>query len=468
MVDQPVILSKRREQALWMAYVGWLLTLAVMVVLRVLGYSDITLGQLAIFLTLATIAHVSSLTVARYGWDRYCRFDPHFVLTPNWLLFAPIAAYGYYALGSARDIMLVGWLMGLFFLAGYIRFLGIVLTSVWYMLCYLLILSWNQYHGRIHVDFVRELIRCLVLLTVCGFFAFLLDRFASQRNHLTRSIQALREKDQQITRLNQKLAKFITAPLVEKLATDELDTILHHQRRKITIFFSDITAFSTITDALEPEEMASLLNQYFSEMIQIVVQFGGTLDKLMGDGMMVLFGAPSAAEPADGAWSCIQMATTMQQRLEEMNDRLWDQGIPYRLRVRMGINTGLSIVGSFGSDMWMNYTAIGGQVNIAARLQQMAEPGQILLSHSTYALLNHRLEAEKLGEIKLKGPHYPIHVYQFIKLNRAEVAVVVKESGPGFRLSINPDLLRQEDRERLDRLFRDLLSNMKEKKTGSS
>jgi len=451
-------LNKRREQALWMAYLGWLMTLAVMVVLRALGYSDISRGQLVVFLALATISHALSLTVARLGWDRWCRFDPHFVLTPNWLLFAPIAAYGYYALGSARDIMLVGWLMGLFFLAGYVRFLGIALTAIWYMICYLVILIWSQYRGASEVDLLRELIRCLVLLTVCGFFAILLDRFAAQREHLTHSIQALREKDQQITRLNRQLAKFIPAPLVEKLAGDELGSILNHQRRKITIFFSDITAFSTITDALEPEELAGLLNDYFAEMIAIVASFGGTLDKLMGDGMMVLFGAPSAAEPADGAWRCLQMALTMQERLRGLNDQLWTRGIPYRLRVRMGINTGLAIVGSYGSDTWMNYTAVGSQVNIAARLQQLAEPGQILISHSTFAILDDRLEAEQLGEVQLKGPHYPVRVYRLIGLAREWQPPTIKACGPGYRVSIEPRLLSREDRERLHRLLGELTS----------
>lgn len=451
-------LSKRRQQALWMAYLGWLMTLAVMVVLRALGYSDISRGQLAVFLALASIAHVLSLTVARLGWDRWCQFDPHFVLTPNWLLFAPIAAYGYYALGSARDIMLVGWLMGLFFLAGYVRFLGIALTALWYMICYLMILTWSQYGGGTDVDLLRELIRCLVLLTVCGFFAILLDRFAAQREHLTHSIQSLREKDQQITRLNRQLAKFIPAPLVEKLTSDELGAILNHQRRKITIFFSDITAFSTITDALEPEELAALLNDYFAEMIAIVMKFGGTLDKLMGDGLMVLFGAPSATDPAEGAWRCLQMALAMQQRLQDLNDQLWSRGIPYRLRVRMGINTGLAIVGSYGSDMWMNYTAIGSQVNIAARLQQLAEPGQILLSHSTFALLDDRLEAEQLGEIQLKGPHYPVHVYRLIGLAREQYPAPIQANGPGYRVSIQPQRLSREDRERLERLLGELTS----------
>ncbi len=447
----------KRKQTLWMAYLGWLTTLVVMMVLKALGYSEISTAQLFIFFGLATASHILASLMTQKGIDKLFHFDPHFVLVPNWLFFAPIASYGYYALGSARDVMLVGWLMGMFFLAGYVRFVGIFLTAIWYMICYMGGLLLAHFSAGMEVDFVREIIRWMILLTVCGFYAFLLDRFAAQREHLTSSIRALREKDQEITRLNQKLAKFVTSHLVEKLATDDNEDILRHQRRKITILFSDITAFSTITDALEPEELAQMLNEYFSEMIQIVFEYGGTLDKLMGDGMMVIFGAPSSFDPEQGAWSCVRMALAMQERLEVFNERLWQRGIPYRLQVRMGINTGVSIVGSFGSDMWMNYTAIGGQVNIAARLQQKAEPGEILLSHSTYALLAERVEAEKLGEMNLKGLHHPIHVYRLKTVIDDQHPPVLKQTGTGYYLSLCPDLLQPDDRKRLAALIDEIL-----------
>ncbi len=346
------------------------------------------------------------------GLDRRFTFDPHFVFIPNWIFFAPMVAYGYYCLGNARGLMQVGWFMGFFFCAGYVRFRGVILTACWYMLLYLAVLLIAQWRGQ-PVDLLREAIRSGIFLAVCIFFAFLLDMVAAQKQYLQASIKTLKEKDRMISLLNEKLAKFVTTPLVEELARGEGEAVLSHQRRKITVFFSDIQDFSIITDAMEPEELAQLLNEYFAEMIQLVYHFGGTVDKIMGDGLVVLFGAPVAIEPPVGALRCVRMAVQMQERLVSLNERWRAGGFAHTINVRMGINTGLAVVGSFGSDDWVNYTAIGGQMNIAARLQQMAEPGKILLSHSTYALIAHSVKTKRLGQTTLKGPHYPIQVYQF-------------------------------------------------------
>jgi adenylate cyclase len=117
--------------------------------------------------------------------------------------------------------------------------------------------------------------------------------------------------------------------------------------------------------------------------------------------------------------------------------------------VRMGINTGLNTVGSFGSDVWLNYTAIGAQVNIAMRLQQMAEPGEILLSHSTYSLVSDRVEAERLGETHLKGFHYSIQVFKFIRFVGEEPPMVLKWQGKGYSISVQPQIVDLPNREEI-------------------
>ncbi len=435
------IAGARRKKFLWLAYAGWIFVLSLALLLKRLQYSTITYAELGILLASATAAHLVSYLLVYTGIDRRCRFDPDFVYIPNWLFTAPIVAYGYYALGPARGLMQVGWFMGFFFTAGYLRFRGVMLTACWYVLLYLGVLMAVQQLQGSPVGLLQECIRCAIFLTVCVFFAYLLDRFAAQKAYLKESLDALRQKDRVITLLNQKLAKFVTGPVVRALADDQSDALLSHQRLKITVFFSDIQDFSLITDAMEPEELAQLLNEYFAEMIQIVQQFGGTLDKLMGDGMIVLFGAPTAVEPTAGALQCVKMAVSMQERISVLNEHWRSRGIAHSIKVRMGINTGLNIVGSFGSEAWMDYTAIGVQTNIAARLQQTAEPGKILMSHSTYALVTPQVEARELGKMTLKGSHHPIQVYQLERLLDNEPQVTVRWQGHGYSISLQPQLL---------------------------
>ncbi|MGQ9794890.1 adenylate/guanylate cyclase domain-containing protein [Desulfosoma sp.] len=440
MAQVPTDMERSRKlSALWIGYLGWVLAASTIVLLQKLGYSDISTHQIGIFIAAATLAHGLGWAMVTLGWDRLFRFDPHFVLIPNWFFFAPVAAYGFYAVGTARDLMLIGWLMGFFFLAGHVRFRCVLLTACYYMFLYFaLFVIMSRWHGH-RPDYVREIVRIGAFLTVCIFLALLLDRFASQKAHLKESIAQLREKDREITRLNERLALFVSDPLVRHLAKDEGRTLFEHRRTKITVFFSDICRFSTITDTMEPEETAEQLNEYFHEMIPLVLEHKGTLDKLMGDGMMVLFGAPDDMDAAEGAYRCLQMATAMRDKLRALNHRWAQKGYPHALRVRMGIHTGLSVVGSFGSEHWMHYTAIGSQVNVAARLQQIAEPDQILISRATYTLVAEKVQVRDLGLLALKGLHQPMHVYECIDLHAGDQPQRIMDEGPGYFVWVQSD-----------------------------
>ncbi len=453
----------RKLSALWLAYLGWLVASGTILLLKKLGYSDITPVQLAIFVAAATLAHGVGCAMVLLRWDTRFSFDPHFVLIPNWFFFAPVAAYGFYAVGTARDLMLIGWLMGFFFLAGHVRFQCVLFTAAYYMLLYLgLLVVMSRIHGH-QPDYVREVVRIGAFLAVCVFLAVLLDRFASQKAHLKESLAQLREKDREITRLNEKLSLFVSDPLVRHLSQGNGRALFGHSRKKITIFFSDICRFSTITDTMEPEEMAEQLNEYFQEMIPLVLQHTGTLDKLMGDGMMVLFGAPDEMDPAEGAYRCVRMATAMQAKLRELNHKWTHKGYPHVLQVRMAAHTGLTVVGSFGSDRWMNYTAIGSQVNVAARLQQIAQPGQLLISRATYALIAGKVQARDLGPVPLKGLHHPVHAYECLGLSDDGASHSVVEEGPGYFFSLHPDMMPEEKM----REFSALLAALAEAKRSS-
>ena len=213
---------------------------------------------------------------------------------------------------------------------------------------------------------------------------------------------------------------------------------------------------------MEPEELAQQLNEYFDEMIHIVFHHGGTVDKLMGDGLMVLFGAPGTMEPAEGAYRCACMALDMQGHLRDLNVRWERSGYPYSLEVRMGMHTGVCIVGSFGCDRWLNYTAIGSQVNIAARLQDNAPPGEILLSHASYALIADKVEANEVGELQLKGLHYPVKAYRLERLRKKRVEPRIVHQGPGYRIELEPENMDPQAKEKFARLVEEI-SGGKEK-----
>lgn len=257
-------------------------------------------------------------------------------------------------------------------------------------------------------------------------------------DHSTRLENELVEQNMKLDLLQNKMKKYLSPQLYEALVGGTTDAVLVHTRKKLTVFFSDIVNFSQITDSVESELLSEVLNQYLNKMADIAMKWGGTIDKFMGDAVMVFFGDPEFAGDAIHAQNCARMALEMQEALVALRVRWREQGMFQKLRVRMGINTGYCTVGNFGSTNRMEYTIVGGQVNIAARLQSIAEPDSIYISNSTYALIQDIAECEFVDNITVKGVHYPIEVYKLIGL---------KESAPSeallTRLDKNSFCLRE-------------------------
>jgi class 3 adenylate cyclase len=178
------------------------------------------------------------------------------------------------------------------------------------------------------------------------------------------------------------------------------------------LFFSDIKDFSEAADLLEPEDLSEVLNEYLTEMVRIGEAHGGTIDKFIGDAIMIFFGAPLCTHDVDHAERAIRMAIEMQETMTRLQDKWRRNGFEYPFELRIGINTGQASVGSFGSTGRMDYTAIGRQVNLAARLQQHCEPGKILISHSTWTLVRERIDCVFGGELTVKGVRDPVKVYE--------------------------------------------------------
>ncbi len=185
----------------------------------------------------------------------------------------------------------------------------------------------------------------------------------------------------------------------------------------MTIFFIDIRGFTTISEKVEPEELLDMLNNYFSEVTKIIFDYGGTVGKFMGDGIMGFFGDPE--ECPDHAQKAVTMALEIQKRINKLNGEgfFWGE---FPLSVGIGINTGYVTVGSIGPENHQDYTVIGRHVNLAARLESTAKPGQILISQRTYKQVKNTIEAEKIGEIEeigeiaVKGFEKPVKVYNVV------------------------------------------------------
>ena len=190
---------------------------------------------------------------------------------------------------------------------------------------------------------------------------------------------------------------------------------------------------------MESEALTSLLNSYLNDMAEIALRHGGTIDKFIGDAIMVFFGDPETKGKEADALACILMALEMRDRMKYLR-RQWEaQGVAYPLNIRMGINTGYCTVGNFGSESRLDYTIIGGQVNLASRLESHAEVNQILISYETYALVKDKIKCEKREKITVKGIAQPVQTYQVIDLKEklTQEAKEIREEFDGFILSVD-------------------------------
>src|SRR5581483_4366517 len=176
--------------------------------------------------------------------------------------------------------------------------------------------------------------------------------------------------------LSMKISRYLSPQVYKSIFSGQKDVTIHTERKKLTIFFSDIKDFTATTERMQPEQITALLNEYFTEMSTIALFHGGTIDKFVGDAMLVFFGDPETEGEIEDAKACIRMALDMQRRLAQLQIKWRNAGTENPFQVRMGINTGYCNVGNFGSADRMDYTIIGAEANLAARLQSIAGPGQ--------------------------------------------------------------------------------------------
>ena len=197
--------------------------------------------------------------------------------------------------------------------------------------------------------------------------------------------------------------------LAEKILTSK--STLEGERKQVTVLFADISGFTPLAGQLDPEDVHQLMNQAFELMLAEVHRYEGTVNQFLGDGIMALFGAPIAHE--DNAQRAIHAALGIRKALDGYRSELQRKhGTTFQ--VRQGLNTGLVVVGSIGSDLRMDYTAVGDTTNVAARLQQSAEPGSIVISAGTHRVVNAYFHVRPLGELLLKGKPEPVRAWEVI------------------------------------------------------
>ena len=248
----------------------------------------------------------------------------------------------------------------------------------------------------------------------------------------------LKEANNFLATVSLKIAKYLSPEIYKSVFSGERDVKVTAERKKLTIFFSDIVNFTATTERLQPEELTALLNEYLTEMSNIAHAHGATVDKFIGDAILAFFGDPQTLGAREDARACLKMAMAMQDRLAQLQKKWLDQGIEEPLRVRMGINTGYCNVGNFGSDDRMDYTIIGAEANLAARLQSIAPPGGIVLSYETYAHIRDIVEAEKMEPIRMKGISREVVPYIIERTQIAEEEPsVISETEEGMSLTLD-------------------------------
>jgi class 3 adenylate cyclase len=226
-----------------------------------------------------------------------------------------------------------------------------------------------------------------------------------------RQDQLIAEQQRELRSSREAVRRYVPRAVYEHIVDGDIVGIDAPTRRRVTVLFSDLVGSTTLADRVEPEILTQVVNDYMDAMSRIVDEHGGIVSEFAGDGLMALFGAPDEMVDDLHAISAVRTAQAMQDRLPALVRRWQRIGVTDPMRMRIGIDTGVLSVGSFGSEGRMTYTAIGTHANIAARLQAACEPGEIALSDATWHLVRDHIECEPRGEVECRGVHYPVRTY---------------------------------------------------------
>ena len=266
------------------------------------------------------------------------------------------------------------------------------------------------------------LLLLLFLLLFLAFYLFfslglLVNYFLLATSLLTIYVVSAFAKYYQVRREQQSLfavlQKYVSPEVAKLITRSEYEKTMHGEKRVITVVFADIRGFTQLAENMDPWAISKLLNEYFNKMTEIIFNNGGTIDKFIGDAIMILFGAPISQD--DATLRAIKTAYEMREALKELR-RTWEEASGKAFHIGIGINTGEAFVGNLGSDNHKEYTALGDAVNIAARLESRALPDQILFSETVLNEVGHLITYNKLESVTLKGKSRPQEIYELLEI----------------------------------------------------
>ena len=270
--------------------------------------------------------------------------------------------------------------------------------------------------------------------------------------------EELVKKSNALEQLSNQLAKYLSPQVYDSIFSGKQEVKLVSQRKRLTVFFSDLAGFTETTERLESEDLTRLLNHYLTEMSQIAFAHGGTIDKFVGDAILIFFGDPETRGIKEDAVACVKMAIAMRKRMKELEGVWRASGLENPLRCRIGINTGVCTVGNFGSENRMDYTIIGSGVNLAARLETACTPSEILISYETHAHVKDEIYCEEQSQIKIKGIANPVVTYRVVDLyeNLGEDNQIIHTKLPHFQVDADITLMSAEEQREAAAVLRKL------------
>jgi class 3 adenylate cyclase len=257
----------------------------------------------------------------------------------------------------------------------------------------------------------------LILLLMAGYCLVLTNMARRTHSMLAEQHGSVLRQNEWLTLRTFRLSKYLSPPLRKAILTGK-DVRAETQEKALTIFFSDMEGCTQLAEKLDPEQLTSLLNSYLTVMSEIAFRFGGTVDKVIGDSIMVFFGDPESRGVRSDAVRCVSMAIAMRKAMQELQLRWESEGIEQPVGLRMGINSGVCKVGNFGTENRLDYTLLGRAVNLASRLESSADSNEILLSEDTNRLVHDAVLCIDKGQIAIRGFAQPVKVYSAVDLHK--------------------------------------------------
>ncbi len=386
---------KSKYKTFSQSFIGYGLTLLAISSCAVFDITSTTFNEvMGWFVTMIVLQIISFVAVK----NDYClTFNP--VEIPFWSGML-LTFYVSYIAHELRHVMFLSVLWGFSFLLGVASFKYLIATASFCVALYLIgvfVLSYFAIETvALSVEIIAVLIIYAILITLCMTGL----RILKQKKKIQRISEEIQNKKEQLEVLASKLAKYLSPQIYESIFFGEKDAKIETYRKTLTIFFSDIVGFTNKTENTPVDELTEWLNDYLDRMAEIAIRYNGTIDKFIGDSVMAFFGDPQSKGEQLDAVQCVFMALAMQDQAQQMG-----------MSIRIGIHTGDCIVGNFGSEQHMEYTIIGGAVNLAARLETNSKPGAILISDTTYELIKGIIHCEKRGVIRVKGIDRDVMTY---------------------------------------------------------